>query len=79
MRMEDLLTVHKSLYLRLLPLQRETNYEMGRWCSGNTTVFGTVVGGSIPSRPAIGRQAWSKELAEKLIFFIIRRNREVME
>ena len=26
---------------------------MGRWCSGNTTVFGTVVGSSILSRPEL--------------------------
>ena len=26
---------------------------MGRWCSGNMTVFGTAVGGSIPSRPEL--------------------------
>ena len=24
---------------------------MGGWCSGNTSVFGTAVGGSIPSLP----------------------------
>ena len=35
--------------------KREKNHNniMGRWCSGNMTVFGTAVGGSIPSRPAI--------------------------
>ena len=24
----------------------------GRWCNGNTTVFGTVIRGSSPCRPA---------------------------
>lgn len=33
---------------------------MGRWCSGNTTVFGTVVGGSIPSRPEV-RIGWKAD------------------
>gem|GEM_PF-6066838 len=28
------------------------NYQIGAWCNGNTTVFGTVAGGSIPSVPA---------------------------
>ena len=41
---------------------------MGRWCSGNTTVFGTVVGGSIPSRPAI-------KISKTANFFLLNKNK----
>lgn len=32
---------------------RNDNYHLGGWCNGNTTVFGTVTGGSIPSLPEL--------------------------
>ena len=44
---------------------------MGGWCSGNTSVFGTAVGGSIPSLPDDNEKAWSAEF-EKSVFFLFK-------
>ena len=54
-------------YTRKLNNKNLGQIEIGVWCNGNTTVFGTVTGGSIPSIPVFFISHFSTQQASKSV------------